>query len=154
VESDPVGLRGGVNTYIYAKGNSLLLVDPLGLLTCTYNITTYTFICMNNAGQTFSTSATASGNGNCRNNPSCKDKKSKGPLPPGNYSIYPPGWSEKHPGWLYLDPDDSNEMYGRGEFFIHPWGLSKGCIILHLPNFKIIADWATQDNGGDLIVTE
>jgi RHS repeat-associated protein len=31
IESDPVGLRGGINTYGYAEANSLLYIDPLGL---------------------------------------------------------------------------------------------------------------------------
>lgn len=33
VESDPVALDGGVNTYAYAGANSLTGIDPLGLLT-------------------------------------------------------------------------------------------------------------------------
>jgi RHS repeat-associated protein len=34
VESDPIGRLGGLNTYVYAAANPIMLVDPLGLQAC------------------------------------------------------------------------------------------------------------------------
>jgi len=78
-----------------------------------------------------------SGNGDGLNNPAMEDKMDIGPIPRGLYRIE--GFFddlEKGPVVTHLDPDPSNEMYGRSGFMIHGdnqsmnHSASDGCIIL------------------------
>jgi RHS repeat-associated protein len=39
LESDPIGLWGGLSTYSYVGSDPLTFADPLGLAKCTYSIT-------------------------------------------------------------------------------------------------------------------
>lgn len=78
-----------------------------------------------------------SGNGEGLDNPDFQNVPDVGPIPEGTYTIGP---ASTHPGKgpvvMALDPDPSNEMFGRSGFLIHGdtaamnHTASDGCIIL------------------------
>jgi type VI secretion system (T6SS) effector TldE1-like protein len=75
-----------------------------------------------------------------KNNPAMEKVKGVGPIPKGLYSI---GRSYRHPTLgpicMNLEPDPSNEMFGRSLFRIHgdnkTGTASHGCIVLG-PNLR------------------
>ena len=88
------------------------------------------------------------GNHAGKNNPDMQDKPCVGPLPQGFYTICE--WEENHghlgPLVAFLKPDPGNEMFGRGDFFIHGpsgknWGQeSKGCIVVEHDEREAVKD--------------
>ena len=104
--------------------------------------------------------ATGYAGGNCGKNPEGKNKpemqgvKSVGPLPQGTYTMRTPvDHTHLGPFAIPLVPDASNNMLGRGDFYVHgdttPSGnASKGCVIM--PRFVRNAMWAS---GETLLVT-
>lgn len=75
------------------------------------------------------------GTGKGRNNPAMQDVKKTGPLPRGMYTIGK-AYSHPHlgPCTMNLEPDASNEMFGRSLFRIHgdntAHDASEGCIVM------------------------
>lgn len=97
----------------------------------------------------------AGGNGgkvpNAINNPDMQDVKNTGPLPCGLYYIEPPILqSQLGPYALPLEPHALNEMFGRGDFYIHgdkigaPGCASDGCVIFPRNIRELI--WGSGDH--------
>jgi RHS repeat-associated protein len=88
VSEDPIGFEGGNDFYAYVRNNPTLWIDPLGLVSCTYDVIGHHYHCTSDDGsQSFDTTQVRSGNGSCMNNPACNSTRNKGPIPPGRYSM-------------------------------------------------------------------
>src|SRR5262249_31861890 len=136
-ESDPLGLLGVSNSYLYASGDPVRFVDALGLYQCDYAISTHRMVCVPNESKhpPFSSSEFVSGNNSdptcsdCQNNQNRAAVKNHGPIPIGSYTIGPrrPSSSRRD-----LTPSPGNTMFGRTAFQIHgcryPASCSEGCI--------------------------
>lgn len=92
------------------------------------------------------------------NNHDMQDVKKVGPLPVGTYKFGTPiEHSKLGPFAIPLIPDDDNEMFGRGDFFMHgdttPSGkASEGCIIA--PHATRVKCDASDDDSLEVFVEE
>jgi RHS repeat-associated protein len=87
VETDPVGLRGGVNTYAYVSANPLAFIDSAGLSTAVADGGAGTLTIR------FSDGTTATypvGNNTINPNGDPNTVNSNGPAPAGTFPVQPP----------------------------------------------------------------
>ena len=135
-EADPIGLDGGPHVYAYAMWDPLRWVDPSGLASCTYRISSHTLRCVPNGGGAalrVGPSGVFSGVGECRDLPECSGRRKVGPIPPGNYRINRDD-RVGHEAFWRLEPVPRVPGWkcaiglARCGFLLHPGTVSWGCI--------------------------
>jgi RHS repeat-associated protein len=141
VESDPIGLKGSLNAFLYTLASPLNAVDPEGLITCVFDRKSGVLTCISNVSdKTVLVAKAASGNNSipgCKNNGQCEAESGVGPIPRGCW--YWTGQVGSRPDRRFLAPLPGTDPRNRGNLQSHlctnPFGpsvtppyCSEGCV--------------------------
>ena len=134
VTSDPIGLRGGVNVFIYGNNNPLLFVDPDGNAACIVKFEKdkpkAKLKCYSFKSKAWMEIDVASGNNaikGCKNNQECADKKNVGPIPKGCYKWKGKGSREDRRNLIPYTPTSANNRTDlQSHACTNPFGPSRG----------------------------
>ena len=123
IRPDPIGLKGGMNLFVYAVNNPLGHIDTLGL-DWVYSQSTGQLTHIDSNGNVKIVGTGYAGRDQGVNNPAMQNVRNVGPLPQGTYMIGPQQNNVTVSGTilrgsLRLTPDPKNQMHGRSGFLIH-----------------------------------
>ena len=151
VESDLIGLDGGISTYMYAGSQPFVSVDLDGLAACIYVISRQVLSCAPNSGGKplmLGPGGVWSGQGGCKNDAGdkCLSNTNDGPILPGSYMMnrdkrpkHQLFWrlepNPKKPGWLCRIGAE------RCGFMLHPGSVSWGCITADKKSAETMDDY-------------
>jgi RHS repeat-associated protein len=180
IEPDPLGLQAllsdGPSVYAYVNSSPMSSVDPFGLASCTYSISTRILMCIPNKGgdpASLGPNGVWSGVNQCANNLKCVNIPYIGPIVPGHYDMNA-DYRPYHEGFWRLEPDPkisgwkcyaNKYSFGiirkRCGFELHPGARSAGCITTDKDNpeamkqYENLNDLLVHDNGNNkLLVTQ